>query len=124
MMGVDGSIVRRFAPIAERAARTKTKVCGNRLQFFCVRPTCAYQTVLLKRASGCPCGQLSSALVTTELPSLEIRIRMNGALSVKRRHYCRRHLEGARYSGNRHTKEHEKTMLRILVMIALLTNRR
>jgi hypothetical protein len=45
---------------------------------------------------------------------------MNGALSVKRRHNCRRHLERARYSGNSHTREHEKTMLRILGTTALL----
>jgi hypothetical protein len=60
----------------------------------------------------CPCD---------ELPFLKIRIRGNGALSVKRRHYCRRHLERARYSGNSHTKEHQKTMLRILGTVALLT---
>jgi hypothetical protein len=65
MMGVDGSIVRRFAPIAERAARTKTKVCGNRLQFFCVRPTGAYQSLLLEGCRRVPLWPFGHALATS-----------------------------------------------------------
>jgi hypothetical protein len=105
MVGIDGSIVRRFAPIAERAARTKTKVCSDRLQLLCATglrlpkvllESC--QRVGLWPFARRPCDQLRF---------LEIRIRMNGAFSVKRWHNCRRHLERVRYSGNSHAEEHE-----------------